>query len=143
MSLTTNKNVNFKSQIKANEHYKSAILSAKSDIKNPETRNRGLSTLKAIESIRHDGQHDFIEFVHEGPIVRTKVNGKVKKVATSGKSTGKAIQDAIIDFALLKGVYSNKPIFPSEEKVIRLQKELQKAEQAMCKDLEKKIDLYY
>lgn len=134
MLSVSNSPVNFKSQIIYNSYYQKALRETRQNLSTLQNAPKGVQTQKAITSIHNDGKQDFIEFSVSNSCVYTKVNGKIEKIEKTSKKQGKAIQDAIINFAVNRGIYSDAPLCPSEKKVLKLRKELEKAEAVMYRD---------
>ena len=146
MSAIYSTSPNFKSQIRENDYYRAAIDAAKKDLtKQDYHKRRGVNTLKALNGIDFDGSINFVEFFQKGDKVYTKINGAVDESRTfpARNGYGTNAQYAIIQYAQSQNAFSKEPISEYEKKVIDLKKELVKAEEAMYKDFQNRLNRYY
>ena len=134
----------FKSQIIANDYYKSAIKETKTDFSMAGYLNKGLRTVKALRGISEDGNHNLLEFFIKDNKVFTKVNGSIDKQYTfkSKGNKGADIQAAIINYAKETSSYSEAPLSKAEEKVIELQLLLGQAKVQLYKEMQNKLNFY-
>jgi len=130
-------NINFKSSIVNNEYYDAAVNASRRILENPMlgSQNFTMSTVKAINCIKNDNKNDVYEFSAKGDRVTIKKNDEViRTYKDDDRSIGKKMQGAIIELTHEVGIFSNKPLTKTEEKVDQLKTEILKANDQLRKE---------